>query len=256
MSTEQAMSLPGLGEIDLPALESSGAGASGVALAAGLPRERMLAFGAGALTESELLALMLGTGVRGQNVIASSANLLDRFGSLRALARATLHELLLERGLGIARAGRIVAAFELGRRAARAALDRQGPLRGAGDVARMLLPRLRDLRKEVFIALLLDGRHRLLREERISEGSLTSSIVHPREVYGPAIRESAAAIIVAHNHPSGDPTPSREDIAVTKRLAEVGQLIGIDLVDHVVIGDPGFVSLRERGLLCDTSAPR
>lgn len=114
---------------------------------------------------------------------------------------------------------------------------------------RLLSPRLRDLRKEVFLALLLDGRNRLLREERISEGSLTSAIVHPREVFAPAIRESAGAIVVVHNHPSGDPTPSREDLEITARLAQVGRLVGINLLDHVILGDPGYLSLRERGYL-------
>lgn len=211
------------------------------------PRERLVDRGPAALAPAELLALLLGTGVRGESAHELSARLLQRAGGMRALAQRSIDELSRERGIGLARASRLVAAFEIGRRVAQGCATRGIPIRGGGDVYRLLGPRLRDYKKEVFIALLLDGRHRLLREERVSEGSLTASIVHPREVFGPAIREAAAAVVVAHNHPSGDPAPSREDLAVTARLLEVGQLVGIDLLDHVVIGDPGYVSLRERG---------
>ncbi len=210
------------------------------------PRERLVERGVGALGANELLALVLGTGSLGEDAVTLASRLLAR-GGLRGLARRSAHELARERGIGPARAARLVAACEIGRRLAQSTAMRGTPLRGGGDVYRLLAPTLRDLRKEVFVALLLDGKHRLLREERVSEGSLTSAIVHPREVFGPAIRESAAAVIVAHNHPSGDPSPSREDIAVTERLIEVGQLVGVELIDHVVIGDPGYVSLRERG---------
>lgn len=215
--------------------------------AADRPRERLTDRGPAALSPSELLALVLGAGIRGEPAHELGARLLASTGGLRSLAQRSVAELARERGLGTARASRLVAAFELGRRVAQGASTRGIPIRGGGDVYRLLAPRLRDHKKEVFVALLLDGRHRLLREERVSEGSLTASIVHPREVFGPAIREAAAAVIVAHNHPSGDPSPSREDLAVTARLQEVGQLVGIDLLDHVVIGDPGYVSLRERG---------
>jgi DNA repair protein RadC len=213
------------------------------------PRERLFARGAEALAPAELIALLLGTGTAGESALALATRLLARAGSLRALSRRGAHELLSERGLGEARAARLVAACELARRLARSQAMRGATIRGGGDVHRLLAPKLRDLRKEVFIALLLDGKHRVMREERVSEGSLTASLVHPREVFAPAIRESAAAIVVAHNHPSGDPTPSREDVEVTRRLLEVSLLIGIELLDHVVIGDPGYVSLRERGLL-------
>jgi DNA repair protein RadC len=213
------------------------------------PRERMAERGAAALAAPELVALVLGSGIAGESASQLAARLLDAAGGLRGLGQRTVSELTRERGMGLARATRLAAAFEIGRRVAQGAAVRGVPIRGGGDVYRLLGPRLRDAKKENFVALLLDGRHRLLREERVSEGSLTSAIVHPREVFGPAIREGAAAVIVAHNHPSGDPSPSREDLAVTARLLEVAALVGIELVDHVVIGDPGYVSLRERGHL-------
>lgn len=211
------------------------------------PRERLSAHGEAALSSQELIALLLGTGSVRASAPELARTLLVRAGGLRGLARAGWGELMDLAGLGPVGAARLAAAFELARRLA-AEPPRRGTLLECGaDVHRVLAPRLRDLRREVFVLLMLDGKHRLLREERVSEGSLTSSIVHPREVFAPAIRESAAALIVAHNHPSGDPTPSREDLEVTARLAEVGELVGIRLLDHVIVGDPGYVSLRERG---------
>lgn len=213
------------------------------------PRERLLALGSAVLSSQELLALVLGSGVRAAPALELARHLLVRTGGLRGLAQLGARELLGLRGIGPAQAGRLAAAFELARRLAAEPAERGLVIRSGADVMRLLGPRVRDVRKELFFALLLDGRHRLLREERVSEGSLTSSIVHPREVFAPAIKESAGAIVVAHNHPSGDPTPSTEDLDVTARLAEVGRLVGITLLDHVILGDPGFVSLRERGYL-------
>jgi len=214
-----------------------------------LPRERLLAHGEAALSCQELLALLLGSGTARASASELARLLLLLGGGLRGLARRGLNELLELDGIGPAQAARLSAAFEIGRRLAVEVPLRGVALRGGGDVYGLLAPKVRDLRKEVFLALLLDGKNRLIREERVSEGSLTSSIVHPREVFAPAIRESAAALIVAHNHPSGDPTPSREDLEVTARLAEAGRLLGITLIDHVILGDPGYVSLRDRGYL-------
>ncbi|MBI4879776.1 MAG: DNA repair protein RadC [Planctomycetes bacterium] len=213
------------------------------------PRERLVHHGQAALSSQELIALLVGSGTAGRPAAELARLLLLRAGGLRGLARLEWPELKTVSGIGPARAARLAAAFELARRLATEAPPRGSAIQSGSDVQRLLAPRLRDLRKEVFVALLLDGKNRLLREERVSEGSLTSSIVHPREVFGPAIRESAGAIVVAHNHPSGDPTPSREDLEVTARLAEVGRLVGIGLLDHVILGDPGYVSLRERGCL-------
>jgi DNA repair protein RadC len=221
-------------------------------------RERLLECGAAALAADELVALLLGAGSRAACAADVARALLQGAGGLRELSRCTASELRHAPGIGPAQAARLAAAFELARRVASEGPRRGAPIRSGADVFRLLQPRLRDLRREVFVALLLDGRNRLLREERVSMGSLTTSIVHPREVFAAAIRESAGAIVVAHNHPSGDPTPSREDLEVTARLAEVGRIVGIALLDHVIVGDPGFVSLRERGYLppADAAASR
>ncbi len=216
------------------------------------PRERLIADGALALSAHELIALVVGTGIPGAPAIDLARRLLAAGEGLRGLSCAGVDELLRVRGVGDALAARIVATFELGRRVASDARPRGERIQSGADVHRLLAARLRDLKKEVFLALLIDGKSRLLRVERISEGTLTSSLVHPREVFAPAIRSAAFALVVAHNHPSGDPTPSREDLEVTARLAEVGRVVGIELLDHVILGESGpggFVSLRERGHL-------
>lgn len=170
----------------------------------------------------------------------------ERVGDLAALSRASVRRLGLQLGLSRPSATRLAAAFALGRHVERSAREPRPSLRTPSLVHELLAPELRGLERETFHALLLDGKHRLQGKSRVSEGTLTCSLVHPREVFGPALRESAAALIVAHNHPSGDPEPSAEDVAVTRRLIEVGRLVGIPLVDHVVIGDGRWVSLRER----------
>jgi DNA repair protein RadC len=154
----------------------------------------------------------------------------------------------LQRELGLSRRGalRLAAAFALGRKVERAVRDPRACLRSPALVHELMAPELRGLERETFHALLLDGKHRLQRRHRVSEGTLTSSLVHPREVFGPALREGAAALIVVHNHPSGDPEPSAEDVSVTRRLIEVGQIVGVPLLDHVVVGAEGYVSIRER----------
>ncbi len=165
---------------------------------------------------------------------------------LAALARAPAGELQARFGLPKPAAERLAAAFELGRRVERArAVDRPA-LRSAERVHRFVLPLVRGLRREVFLALLVDGKHRWQRTETVSQGTLTSSLVHPREVFGAAIRESAAAVIAVHNHPSGDPEPSREDLEVTRRLLAAGRLLGVPLLDHLVVGGTTYVSLRDR----------
>jgi DNA repair protein RadC len=211
-------------------------------------RERFWTFGEEACTDAELLDLLLGgngengTAARGEDVLAA-------FGSLRALARAAAGEIRASAGIGERRAAALSAAFALGRRAARMEWVRADPVRCGREVFEFFRARLRGLRKETFYALLLDGKNRLLREERVSEGTLTSSLVHPREVFAPAVRESAAALIVVHNHPSGDPTPSPEDREVTRRLRAAGEIVGIRVLDHVVVGEDAYVSFLEKGWL-------
>ena len=214
------------------------------------PRERLLSKGPAELSTAQLLAVLLRTGGRrGQTALELSRALLNHFGDIRELAHAGPEEMQAIPGLGPAGAAVIAAALDLGRRAWPGERNGREIFSSAADAAAWLMPRLSHLRKEQFIGLLLDGKNRLIRHVRISEGSLTSSVVHPREAFLPAIRASAASVIFAHNHPSGDPTPSSEDIAVTGQLREAGRILGINVLDHLIIGDGVYRSLAEEGCL-------
>jgi len=213
------------------------------------PRERLVAQGAEALADAELVALVLRTGTAAQPVIDLARKLLARPAGLRGLSRALPAELRSEPGMGDAKAAALAASFELGRRVAGHRLRPGDSIRSAADVHRHFYPQLRDAPRERFLVLLLDGRHRVIRPVVASEGTLTASLVHPREVFAPALKEPAAAVVLVHNHPSGDPTPSREDREVTARLIAAGELLGIPVLDHVVVAEQGFVSLREEGQL-------
>jgi len=212
------------------------------------PRERLTTLGPEALSDAELLALVLRTGGRASPALAIASRTLTRHGGLRGLAGASPTQLAAERGIGPAKAASLLASFELARRIAAHRLRPGQALCSPADVAAAFRPRLRDAAHERFVAVLLDGRHRVLRDVVVSQGTLTASLVHPREVFRPALREAAAALILVHNHPSGDPSPSREDAEVTRRLARAGRLLGIEVVDHVIVAEQGFSSLRERGV--------
>lgn len=214
------------------------------------PRERLASLQADALATRELLAILIGAGSRARSSIDVAVELLDSYdGSLRRLARADVAEITVVRGIGDARAARIVAAMELGRRLAGERGRATRRVRGPRDVFLRLGSKLRDSRQEEFWALYLDTQNRIRLERRLTVGLLNASLVHPREVFAPAITGAAASIIVAHNHPSGDPEPSAEDLAVTAQLMEAGCLLGIPVRDHVILGDSGYVSLAERGTL-------
>lgn len=214
------------------------------------PRERLASLGPAALTTTELVAILLGTGSGGRTVLQVAAVLLERSdGSLRRLAARPGAELLRTAGVGPAKAARLVAAFELGQRLAREARPLPFRIREPEDVAAFFAHRLRDLQVEEFHLLALDSQSQVLRDLLITRGLLNSSLVHPREVFRPAIAEAAAGIIVVHNHPSGDPTPSAEDRAVTRQLAEAGRLLDLPLYDHVIIAGDRFVSFASAGLL-------
>lgn len=213
------------------------------------PRERLLAHGAEALSDAELVALLLRTGGGGRDALALAGSLLQRHGGIQGLAGAGGLELGNAPGVGPAKSASLVAALELGRRVAARRLRSGDAVRGPADVFRHFHSRLRDIRHERFLVLLLDGRHRLLREVVISQGTLTASLVHPREVFRPALREAAAAVVLVHNHPSGDPTPSTEDREITVRLADAGALVGIPVLDHVVVAERGWSSLCELGAI-------
>lgn len=214
------------------------------------PRERLWSLGPGALTTAELLAILLGTGGGGQDVLELARQLLEiSEGSLRSLARRPHAELLRSPGVGPTKAGRLIAALELGSRAAREERPPVSRIREPEDVVRLFDNRLRDLQVEEFHLVALDSQSQVLREVLITRGLLNSSLVHPREVFRAAIAEAAAGIIVVHNHPSGDPTPSAEDRAATKQLVSAGRLLDIPLYDHVIIAGDRFVSLATAGLL-------
>jgi DNA repair protein RadC len=214
------------------------------------PRERLWALGAPALTATELLAILLGTGDATADAMALARELLARAnGSLRDLAARPSAELTLTRGVGSAKAARLLAAFELATRL----IQEQRPLlprvRSPEDVAALLNPRMRDLPVEEFHVLALDSQSRVRRDVLVTRGLLNSALVHPREVFRSAIAEAAAGIIVVHNHPSGDPTPSAEDRAVTRQLAEAGKLLDLPLYDHVILAGDKFLSFVSAGLL-------
>ena len=217
---------------------------------ADLPRERLWALGPAALTPTELLAIILGTGRPGEGASLLAARLLEGGdGSLRRLAARPPAELLRMPGVGEAKAARLVASFEMATRLGRESRPHRTRIREPADVARLLGPRLRDLDVEEFRLLALDSQSQVLRDVLVSRGLLNSSLVHPREVFRPAIVEAAAGIIVVHNHPSGDPTPSTEDRAVTHQLVEAGRLLDVPVYDHVILAGDRFVSFVAAGLL-------
>jgi len=213
------------------------------------PRERLQKLGVEALSAQEILAVLLGRGIAGESVMVTAQRLLSHFGSLKGIADASVEELSQVKGIGLAKAAQIKAAFELSSRLGGYPEAGDKPIvKTPEDVASLVKGRLRGKKKEHFLALLLDTRNQLIKVSEISIGSLDTNIVHPREVYKEAISASAASVIFVHNHPSGDPTASEDDIKLTKRLAEAGEIVGIDVLDHIIIGDKKYLSLKREGL--------
>jgi DNA repair protein RadC len=213
------------------------------------PRERLLRHGAGTLSAAELLAVLLGARGQAAHGRRLAAQLLAAFGTLEALSRASSQELIEQPGMSAARAVAVAAAFEIGRRVHAAPAERRPTVRAPGDVAAIVGPQLRHLDREHFCAVLLNTRHEVVDVATVAVGGLDSAPIHPREVFKAAIRRSAAAVILVHNHPSGTPEPSQDDLRITARLADAGRVIGIEVLDHVIIGDGRFTSLRERGVM-------
>jgi DNA repair protein RadC len=212
------------------------------------PRERLHHCGPEALSDSELLALVLGTGHRtAGDAYALSRTLIERFGTLQRTVSAASAELATQPGVGAARAAALRAIGELARRLASMRLERGTQIRSPHDVHAHFGPLLAQEKKERFYVILLDSKNRVMTNLRISEGSLGASLVHPREAFRPAIREAAAAVIFLHNHPSGDPSPSLEDRQVTCRLRDAGELLGIPVLDHVIVADNGYYSFADDG---------
>ena len=213
------------------------------------PRERLLRKGGASLSEAELLAILIGSGRGGETAVHLAQRLLRAYGDLKGVGRRSPAEFLRVPGIGPAKAAQIGAAIELARRMASTAFEPGAAFRGSGQVYEHLRHRLADERVETFIALLLDTKNRLMSERIVSRGGLDASPVHPRDVFTDAVREAASAVIFVHNHPSGDPTPSPEDLSLTKRLKEAGALLGIRVLDHLIIGRDAYRSLADEGLL-------
>jgi len=213
------------------------------------PRERLQKLGVEALSAQEILALILSRGVAGESVMVTAQRLLSQFGNLKGIASASVEELAQIKGIGVAKASQIKAAFELANRLeGYSEAGEKQVVKTPEDVAGLVKSRLKGKKKEHFLALLLDTRNQLIKVAEISVGSLDSSIVHPREVFKEAISASAASLIFVHNHPSGDPEASEDDIKLTKRLAEVGEVMGIDVLDHIIVCDKQHLSLKREGL--------
>ncbi len=213
------------------------------------PREKLARAGVASLGDNELVALLLGSGMRGRSALLVADDVLQMVGGLRGLGRAGPDELRRVAGVGASRAARLLAALEVGRRAVTREAGERPQLLSSVAIGRYLLPLYGGHREERFGAVMLDTRCRLIRSEIVSVGTLDASIAHPRDIFRAATMASASAIVLFHNHPSGDPTPSRDDVALTRRLVAAGTVMGIDVVDHLILGDGCWFSFRDAGLL-------
>ncbi len=211
------------------------------------PRELLNRLGAGALSDAQLLAILLRTGRRQKTAFDMACDLLSGYGGIEALGRVGAAELRSLKGLGPAKAAQVLAAVELGRRAVSSPLEPGTRIRSSGDLFRRYSARLAELKKEVFILVMCDAKNRVQRDETVSTGSLSLNIVHPREVFRPAVREAASSVFFLHNHPSGDPAPSPEDRELTTRLVQAGRIMGIRVLDHVIIGRGKYYSFADQG---------
>jgi DNA repair protein RadC len=213
------------------------------------PREKLLKSGPQALSDAELVALLVGSGTGGVTAVDVALKLIQEHGGLAGLASRGVPELVRMKGVGRARGARILAAFEIGRRNASGPRARDEKVRSPEDVVQRLGPVLRDAKQEVFKVLLLDSGHRMIFDATVSQGTLTASLVHPREVFKAAVDHLAASVILVHNHPSGEPAPSAEDRSITLQMTEAGRLMGIPVLDHVIIAGSGFFSFATDGLI-------
>ena len=216
------------------------------------PRERLIKHGSTGMSDAQLLAIILRSGSREKSAVGLARDILFRFGTLQEVESAATAELAEIKGMGPAKTAQLKAAFELGRRLMRSCsnVSETSPFfKNSREVFEYYRPVFYGLKKERFLCALLDTKNRVFKENVVSEGTLTSSPVHPREVFRDAIKEAAAAVLFVHNHPSGDPSPSRDDINITKRLVETGNVVGIKVLDHLIISDSKYLSLMEKGYM-------
>ncbi len=217
------------------------------------PRERLLKLGASGLSTAQLLAIILRMGSRDKSAIELAREILLQFGNLREIEDATVAEFSQIKGIGSAKVAQLKAAFELGKRLMQTTGDgvAQNPsFKNSREVYEYYRPRFYGIKKEKFLCALLDTKNRVFKETIVSDGTLTATLVHPREVFRYAIKEAAASVLLLHNHPSGDPSPSKDDIHITKRLVETGKVVGITVLDHIIISDGKYLSLLEKGYIC------
>lgn len=213
------------------------------------PQEKLIKYGAESLSDAELLALIIRIGNKKRTAVELSQDIINQYGGLKGLNYLTIKEMKGIKGIGNTKAVQIKAVIELSKRLATLNREEREVIKSPRDVAQLLMPELRYFTQEIFKIVLLDIKNQVISIPLISKGGLTSSIVHPREVFKEAIKHSSAGMILVHNHPSGIPEPSRDDINITKKLINSGNIIGIDVLDHIIIGDGIFVSMREKGLI-------
>lgn len=213
------------------------------------PRERLIQNGDEYLTDAELLGIIIRDGTSNYSAVDLAQKLLSEFGDFRRLSSVSIGELCKIKGIGPARAAQIKASLAIAKRFSTISVKPLQQFKCSSDIFAHFHERLRGIKQETFLVVLLDNKNRIIKELPVSTGSLTSSIVHPREVFNPAIKESAASVIFVHNHPSGDPEPSKEDVQITHRLSEVGTIVGIKVLDHVIIGNERFVSFKDKGII-------
>jgi len=213
------------------------------------PRERLQKFGPEALSAQELLALVIGRGIPKKSVMNIAQELLAKFGNIKAISQATIEELSQIKGIGLAKAAQIKACFELGKREELEPELINFDIKNPETVVKAIRAGIKDKAKEHFKLILLNPRNKIIGISTVSVGTLNASLVHPREVFKDAIVHSAASVVLAHNHPSGDPEPSEDDLTITKRLTEAGKILGVEVIDHIIVGKNGFFSFKEKGLV-------
>jgi len=213
------------------------------------PRERLQRFGSEALSSQELLALILGRGIKGESVMVTAQRLLSTFGNVRAISEASLEELTQVKGIGLAKASQIKACFELGKRQDLEIDLKDFDIKDPQSIVKAIRATIKDKAKEHFKLILLNSRNKIIGISTISIGTLNANLVHPREVFKEAIIHNASSVVLAHNHPSGDPEPSEADLEITKRIIEAGKIMGIDVLDHIIITKTGFMSFKEKKLI-------